>query len=176
MISSNPTPAFQAAGDSCRWFVGYTKPRQEARAIENLRRQGFDCHAPLMRVQRRIRREVRWLSEPMFPRYVFLRPTSSGQGLDRVRSTLGMADLVRFAGTPAAVANSVVNGLLALGEGREIRLFSTGDAVRFVDGTLAGLQGAIERMDGDERVVVLIEFLRREQRLTVPASQVERMR
>lgn len=164
--------AGEAVSPPGHWFVGFTKPRQERRTEENLRRQGFDCHLPLIRVQRRGRHELVWLEEAMFPRYVFLRPAIGAAPLDRVRSTFGMSGLVRFAGLPATVAAAVVEQLLLLDSAHREDLFEPGEAVRFVEGPLAGLEGVFERAAGEERAIVLLEFLAREQRVTVPTRQL----
>lgn len=160
-------------GERCRWFVGFTKPRQERRAAENLTRQGFDCRIPLIRVRRRIRREVLWQEEPMFPRYLFLRPATSAAPLECVRSTLGMSGLVRFAGLPATVTDGVVSKLLGMGNAHREDLFTAGEIVRFVEGPLAGLEGVFERADGDARSIVLLEFLQRQQRVAVSSQMLE---
>jgi hypothetical protein len=85
------------------WYVVYTKPRQEDIALINLERQGYQCYLPKMRIERIRRKKAVVLSEPMFPRYLFIRLDSSEQGKSwsPIRSTLGVARLVRF-GTTAA--------------------------------------------------------------------------
>ena len=165
------TSGFGATGQA-RWFVGYTKRREEARAQENLLRQGFECHLPLIRTQKRTKGMLAWRLEPLFPRYLFLRPASGAAPMDRVRSTLGMTGLVRFAGLPATVAQAVIEELKALGEEFRQALFKPGDSVRLADGPLAGLEGIFERADGDARAIVLLEFLSREHRVLVPMESV----
>jgi len=168
-MSLAPTSA--ADDKACRsdaWFVGFTKPRQETRALENLQRQGFECRLPVIRTQRRVRRELVWRQEAMFPRYLFLRPAAGGAPLERVRSTYGMSGLVRFAGLPATLPEGLLAELLAYGEERTQALFAPGAAVRFLEGPLVGLEGVFECADGEERAVVLLEFLQRVQRVMVP--------
>lgn len=164
----------ETIGAPAPWYVGLTKPRQERRAIENLRRQGFECEMPLFRVQLLVRGDVVWKREAMFPRYVFLRPERGAAPLDRVRSTLGMTGLVRFSGAPAAVADTVVSRLVGLADVRSENLFKSGDMVRFVEGPLAGLEGVIALADGEHRSIVLVEFLRKQLSVTVPTRMLER--
>lgn len=156
------------AASSAPWFVGFTKPREERRAMENLCRQGFDCHLPLIQVPRRVRGDIAWKAEAMFPRYLFLRSTPGSVPLDRVRSTLGMSGLVRFAGLPATVSEGIVEALLALGDCRREAMFQSGEGVRFVEGPLAGLEGVFECAEGEARAIVMLDFLQRQQRMTVP--------
>jgi transcriptional antiterminator RfaH len=164
----------EATGSAAFWYVGYTKPRQEGRAAENLLRQGFECRVPVIRAQRRVRRDVVWQEEAMFPRYLFLRPAPCGAPLERVRSTLGMSGLVRFSGVPATVPHDVVEHLVLLGTERREAFFRAGEAVRLVDGPLAGLEAVFECPEGEERAIVLLEFLQRTQRVTVPVRALVR--
>jgi transcriptional antiterminator RfaH len=156
-----------------RWFVGYTKPREEERAQENLVRQGFECHLPLMRVQKRKKGRVTWRREPLFPRYLFLRPGPGAAPMDRVRSTFGMTGLVQFDGIPATIAQAIVEDLKALGEDFRRVLFKPGECVKLVDGPLAGLAGVFERAEGEARAIVLLDFLSRRHRLAVPLESVQ---
>lgn len=165
-------PRLAVAALPASWFVGFTKAREERRAMENLRRQGFDCHLPLIQIPRRARGDIVWQAEAMFPRYLFLRPAPGSAPLERVRSTLGMSGLVRFAGLPATVSEGIVKGLLALGEFRREAMFQPGEGVRFVEGPLAGLEGVFERVDGEARAIVMLDFLQRQQRVTVPVRML----
>ncbi|HSG32962.1 MAG TPA: hypothetical protein VLA37_00390, partial [Sphingomonadaceae bacterium] len=121
---------------------------------------------------RRTRGDIAWHAEAMFPRYLFLKPAPGSAPLERVRSTLGMSGLIRFAGLPATVSEGVVKGLAALGESRREAMFRRGEGVRFVEGPLAGLEGVFERAEGEARAVVMLEFLQRQQRVTVPARML----
>jgi len=69
-------PAFSAQSCSpstLAWYLIHTKPRQEALALTNLSRQGFECYIPMLRRQKIQQRKTALVSEPMFPRYLFIR-------------------------------------------------------------------------------------------------------
>src|SRR5690606_41943516 len=102
--------------------LAHAKYREELPAAEHLRRQDFEVYLPLFkdfREQGRRRasaaaRAALWPDtgagarpgahgdpaltshEPMFPRYLFLRPTRATQSLSVVRSTVGVSRLVMF--------------------------------------------------------------------------------
>lgn len=80
------------------WYVVYTKPRQEQTARQNLLRQHFEVWLPLMGkwTRKRTNHATDWVcnTEPMFPRFLFLRTTHRQQSLASVRSTLGDVGLV----------------------------------------------------------------------------------
>ena len=117
------------------WLLAYTKPRQETLADENLRRQGFEVICPQLRVQKLRRRKWIWVEEPLFPRYLFV-GAADQQSWAPVRSTVGVADLVRFGGQVAEVPEDLVATLgQASLEPRQNRpLFEQGQKVRIVTG------------------------------------------
>jgi transcriptional antiterminator RfaH len=148
-----------------RWYAVCCKPRQETVAEENLLRQGFHVYLPRIRIRQR--RRGQWLDavEVLFPRYIFIRIDPLRRTTAPVRSTRGVIGLVRFGGQPAVVPDSVMEALLqredsASGLHQDKRpLFSAGEAVKFVDGPLAGMEGVFTEQDGEKRVIVLLELL-----------------
>src|SRR5690606_30006921 len=81
------------------WFVAYTKARQEGVAQENAERQGFQTYLPMYRIVKRANASAEHPAEhrePMFPRYLFIKPTRTEQSLAPLRSTRGICSLVSF--------------------------------------------------------------------------------
>ena len=154
----------KSAGKSIAWHLVHTKPRQEQVALVNLQRQGYECYLPQWRVQKRSRGKLQQVTEPLFPRYLFIRLDSSDQGKSwaPVRSTLGVARLVRFGDRPAVVQDDLV-ALLRQREAAEPTqtLFSAGDSVVIQSGPLAGLEAVYQMPQGEQRALVLIEILSR---------------
>lgn len=148
-----------------RWYVVCCKPRQETVAEDNLRRQDFQVYLPRIRITRR--RLGKWLDvvEPLFPRYIFIRIDPNQRSIAPIRSTRGVFGLIRFGGQPAVVPDEIVDALLRredpdAGLHRDGRpLFSVGEAVKLVDGPLAGMEGIFNQEDGEQRVIVLLDLL-----------------
>ena len=88
----------------------HTEVRQEALALTNLNRQGFECYVPMLRIKKLRRHKATLVEEPMFPRYLFIRlkTSGSGQSWSPIRSTLGVSQLVRFGGQPAVVDSKLI--------------------------------------------------------------------
>jgi len=63
-----PVPYFEECNTMAQWYVMYTKPRQEAVALENLQRQNYNVffRKPVCKSARRGRALCRWLN-PCFP-------------------------------------------------------------------------------------------------------------
>ena len=103
---ASPSPITPSASPATlSWYVVHTKIRQEALAMTNLNRQGFECYMPMLKMEKMRRHKATLVEEPMFPRYLFIRLDTSGSGpsWSPIRSTLGVSQLVRFGGQPAVV-------------------------------------------------------------------------
>ncbi len=121
------------------WYVVHTKPRQEARALENLQNQGFNCFLPTMRVQKLRNQRVQTLTEPMFSRYLFIQLNEQTQNWGPIRSTLGVNKLVSFGPQPANVPPEFVAFLQEASPEAFERMFAPGDTVHVASGPLRGL-------------------------------------
>ncbi len=159
MSSEKPETTHQA------WYVVHTKPRQEARALENLQNQGFNCFLPMMQVQKLRRQKVQWVTEPMFSRYLFIQLDSEHQNWSPIRSTLGVSKLVSFGPQPAKVPEELIALLQQAPQEAIERMFAPGDAVQVASGPLKGLEGQYLQHDGETRAFVLIDLLGQPQKL-----------
>lgn len=140
------------------WHVVHTKPRAEARAFENLERQGFEVFLPMITLQKVRRAKLAKITEPMFSRYLFLRTTAGMEDLSVVRSTLGVSQLVRFGTVPAKVPHAWVEAMRVQPAVQET-LHKQGDKVLLGDGMLKGLEAVYMHADGEMRAMVLIDLL-----------------
>ena len=158
-------PAFSAqscAPSTLAWYLIHTKPRQEALALTNLSRQGFECYMPMLRLQKIRQRKTALVAEPMFPRYVFIRldTSGSGQSWSPIRSTLGVNQLVRFGGQPAKVDSLLIDLIRSREQGTHAQpLFSAGDNVTVADGPFAGLEAIYQNTDAESRSMILLNIL-----------------
>jgi transcriptional antiterminator RfaH len=155
------------------WLLAYTKPRSEHVSLQHLERQGYQVLCPLIRVQKLRRRKWTWVEEPLFPRYLFVGATDE-QSWAPVRSTVGLASLVRFGGQVAEVSARLIEGLRdAAEEPRAVRpLFKQGQKVRIVAGNYATLEAVFDMAEGEERATVLLNLLGRESRVRVGVGEI----
>jgi len=144
------------------WYLIHTKPRQEALALTNLSRQGFECYMPMLRLQKIRQRKTALVAEPMFPRYLFIRldASGSGQSWSPIRSTLGVNQLVRFGGQPAKVDGQLIDLIRSREQGTHAQpLFTSGDNVTIADGPFAGLEAIYQNTDAESRSMILLNIL-----------------
>ena len=161
MSSEKPETNHQA------WYVVHTKPRQEARALENLQNQGFNCFLPTMQVQKLRNQKVQTITEPMFSRYLFIQLDDQTQNWGPIRSTLGVSKLVSFGAQPAKVPLEFILFLKEAPPETLERMFAPGDNVQIARGPLQGLEGKYMAHDGETRAFVLVELLGQPQRLRI---------
>ena len=162
-----------------QWYVVHTKPRQESVALENLHRQGFQCLYPRARVWRTRRGRRVALIEPLFPRYLFVQLDFGVTNLAPIRSTLGVSDLVRFGNqipmVPAEMVEALRGRMDEAGVVEELaKTFSKGQKVRITAGPLAGLKGVFQAANGEQRALLLMELLGKQNRVSVSMVALEK--
>ena len=171
--ATSAVPASAATPATPGWHVVYTRPRQEQVAEENLIRQHYDVWLPT--IGKWVRRAAGWTCEtqPMFPRYLFMRTTEAQQNLAPVRSTRGAVGLVRFGERAPLLADEIVGVLrrLAAQTREPTHPLRPGARVRVVAGPLTGLQ-ALVTASAARRVEIFLSLLGRDTRVSVHPDQL----
>jgi transcriptional antiterminator RfaH len=144
-----------------KWYLVYTKPRQEKLALANLINQYYEVFLPLVKVEKINKGSRRFVEEPMFPRYLFIRLDRLGsQSWAPIRSTLGVSCLVKFGYQFAEVGDELVIGIQKhLDMIPIIEKFKNGDFVTISQGPFKGIDAIFKIYDGNERATLLIDFL-----------------
>jgi transcriptional antiterminator RfaH len=159
-----------------QWYVIQCKPREERRALENLERQSFRCYLPMLAVEKLRHGTVRAVPEPLFPGYLFVRLDELTDNWHSIRSTRGVIQLVRFREYPVPVPDSMIDGIRGrlIGATPRIPYLKPGERVRITEGPFSDVEAIFIAKDGEERVVLLMNVLNREQRLSFPARTVRK--
>ncbi|MBT8765806.1 transcription/translation regulatory transformer protein RfaH [Metapseudomonas boanensis] len=157
------------------WYVVQCKVRQEERAEENLRRQDYVCYHPKFRRERLVKGRREIAEESLFPGYLFVH-LSQEDNWGPLRSTRGVNRIVSFGNQPAVLSDGLIEQL----QRREHEpcveeLLSIGERVRINEGPFADLEAIFLAMDGETRVVLLLNFLQREQKLLMPLTGVRKL-
>lgn len=115
--------------DGPYWFAVHTAPQNEAKADENLRRQGFMTFYPFRRV--RVRRKmpnrdvykVEWIERPYFPRYLFVALRHEHETISAVNDTDAVSTVVHIRSRKGAerqylqIPARVMDALMKIGDG-----------------------------------------------------------
>ena len=83
------------------WYAVYTKPRWEKKVFGLMEEKGIESYCPLNRVRKNWSDRVKWVEEPLFKSYVFVRVANDD--LTKVRMTNGVVNFVYWLGRPAIV-------------------------------------------------------------------------
>lgn len=155
------------------WYVVHTKPKQEFRALQHLQNQSYVCFLPTLQARKTVRGRLSLCMEPLFSRYIFVRLDPVTCRMASLASTRGVNKLLSFGGRFATVPEDVINALqqITLMRGS---LFLPGERVQVTSGPLAGLEAIYQTPKGDDRAIVLIEFLSRKQNLSVKLDQLQK--
>jgi len=160
------------------WHLLLCKPNQNHIALRHLKALGFDLFMPCHKAQRRWRGRVREEICPIFAGYVFISTDPRKPRWDKVRTTPGVSQLVRFGTSgPASVPADVVAGLMSRCDTDGLLApvvddLSVGDKVRVISGPFYDFVTSVEKIDPDRRLHVLLELLGRPTRVTLCPSMV----
>ena len=160
------------------WYLIHTKPKQEEIAREQLERQGYRTYLPLAQVYRRRRgRSVRVIV-PMFPRYLFINLSDEPDDWRPIRSTIGVANLVRFGINAARVPDDLIQTLKTREDESGIQIlpgkkFSIGDKVRVAEGIFEGYEAIIHAKTAKERVVLLLNMIEKYVKVEMDSKHLE---
>lgn len=162
------------------WYLIYTKPRKELIAQENLERQGFLTYLPRIQSSRKRNGKRVTILEAFFPRYLFISLNKTTDNWSSIRSTIGVANIIRFTQYPAVVSESLISFLMLkenpdTGFHYEESKLKVGSGVRIKNGSLAGYEGVFKAITGEERVIVLLNVMGNQSEVKVDADSIELM-
>jgi transcriptional antiterminator RfaH len=144
-----------------KWYLLYTKPRQEKLALQHLQNQAYEVYLPLIQVEK-IRQGARCLvEEALFPRYLFVQLDEVGsQSWAPIRSTVGVSQLVKFGHRFAEVSQDLVSWVQD--QAKVMKLapeIKQGDLVTITEGPFRGIEAIFKTYDGERRSILLLNLL-----------------
>lgn len=172
MLTNSPNGA--------HWYLLQCKPRQDERAQLNLLQQDYVTFRPQHVSERLVRGKRHRMLESLFPGYLFIQ-LSPRDHWAPIRSTRGVNRIVEFNHVPAEVSDEIiehlrVRSIQSLDQLQTCKTIEPGEMLQIVHGPLAPLEGVFLSMLGAERVMLLLQFLNRQQHVCVPLSYLERQR
>jgi transcriptional antiterminator RfaH len=161
-----------------QWYLLRCKPREDSRAEGELLNQEFTVFRPVIAREKLVRRKKKTVIESLFPGYIFINLSDSNDS-STIQYTRGVIGFVRFGGYPTPVDHSVVSRLKARVDGfghaknTPLALFSEKAKLAITSGPLKGLEGIFQKETGDERVILLLNFMQKQQTVQVPLDAVK---
>jgi transcriptional antiterminator RfaH len=152
-----------------KWYVLQCKPGQGDRALMHLQNQDIPCFYPKVMVETLRSGKRGFKLEALFSGYIFINLSQLNPVWSKLRSTRGVIRIVGFGGKPLPVEDEVIDHLrTSLNKVASAGGIKAGDDVDVLEGPFAGMRVIFQCYDGDERAIVLIEFMQRNQRISVP--------
>lgn len=163
--------------EEIHWYCVRTKPKNERLSSQLLRNEvGIDVFCPFLRFERARNAGRMWVTEAMFPTYVFARFDYAEKNR-QIRATGGVTGIVSFGQIPAIVADTIIDDLRSQVQDQEtIKIepqIETGAEVNVIEGPFRGLRAVVSRvMPARERVALLLEVLGMEREVEVSSSMI----
>jgi len=163
------------------WHLLMTKPREDERAQQHLLNQGYELFRPLLRQYQVKNGKQVAVEESLFPRYIFIRLDDVQSNWAKIRSTRGVAKMVRFTDLPAIVPEVIISELK--GQCNDVNtiditknkpyVYQMGDEIQVTEGSFKGIQALIKKQVAEDRVLLLMNILGKEQELEIPLNQIK---
>jgi transcription antitermination factor NusG len=131
---------------NAHWYAVYTKPRWEKKVAENLTKNTFENYCPLNRVLRQWHDRKKFVSEPLFSSYVFVKTEEARHSeLSRIS---GIVNLVYWLRKPAVIKQEEIDAIRNFtGQYSNVLLEKTNvsldDKVRVIKGPLITQEGNV---------------------------------
>ncbi len=152
------------------WFVVRTKTGAEDRARWHLNNQDFEVYLPRYRKTIRHARKTSTVLRALFPGYLFVRMDTEQQRWRAINGTLGVISLVQLGDGPCAISDGIVNAVREREEGGVVSLapngLKPGDHVRVREGVFADHTALLAEVSDDRRVILLLNLMGREVRVS----------
>jgi len=166
--------------DACvAWFCLRSQPKREHVAARHLQQmEQVEVFNPRIRFARPTRNGPLWMTEALFPSYLFARFNWKAS-LTRVHYSPAVSGVVHFGSRWPILPDSIIEEIRATLGPEEIHVISTdyqaGDKVQLAGGLLHGLQTVITQvLPGRQRVAVLMNFLGRQTTVEVGVNSIIR--
>lgn len=158
-----------------QWYALYTRPRHEKRVDRQLKQKGIESYLPLRKELRRWSDRKKWVEEPLFRCYVFVRIPL--QDYISALQTYGVVRMVSFNGRPAPIPDEQIDAVRRVLEEiktvEPISYLVIGQKVEVIKGPLAGIRGVLIQKRNQNRLVIAIESIRQGISIEINADEVK---
>lgn len=160
------------------WYALYTKSRSEKKLAETLQKLGIEHYLPLLRIRKKWSDRYKWVEEPVFASYLFVR-IDFGLSSLRVLKLPQAVYFVSTVGAPTIIDAHDLELLRLAVENyteslviRDSSALAAGETVRIKDGPFADKEAIIERIQGKTMVVVAFPALNKSVQVEIPVELI----
>ena len=136
-----------------QWLVLYTKSRNEKLVTSRLVELGIEAYCPLKRTKRRWSDRLKWVEEPLFSSYVFVRVTQEER--DAVFGVPGIVRYLFWLGKPAVARDEEIERIKSWlndfdHDSISIDALQVGEKVNIASGPLTDRSGEVVSQQGNQ--------------------------
>jgi len=161
-----------------KWFLVYTKAKEEQKAKKNLENQGFQIFLPMISLAKTNESKSEIL-EAMFPRYLFVALNVEKDDWTRIKSTRGVSHMVVFGQRFAEMPHQVITHLESAADRNHIfkqtitrQEFQKGDKLVIEKGVFKDKEATFLAKKSKERVRILLSFVNHLITAEIPVSDI----
>jgi transcriptional antiterminator RfaH len=168
---------------STHWYLIYTKPRAEKKVANLLKCKDIEVFLPLQKTLRQWSDRKKWVEEPLFKSYIFLR-TNLERNYYQILNVDGVVKFVSFHGSPAKVDEREISLVkLLLGNQEEMvesgvlnEVFHLGEEVTITAGPLIGIKGKLVATRSGNKMLIELETMNQNLLITLPSNSLIKAR
>ena len=159
------------------WYCLLSQPRHEQIAVAHLRKlEGLTVFCPRIRLQKATRQGLVWITEPIFPGYLFAHFEFAGMHR-HVRHAHGVKGILQFGERYPTIPPETIAQLRECAGEEGVKdvpyTVSAGDQVTVVEGVFVGLEAVVTQvLPAKQRVRILMDFLGRKTEAEVKYASV----
>ncbi len=158
-----------------KWIAVYTKSRHEQIAINELSKKDIESFCPMFKERRQWSDRKKWVHFPLFRSYVFARIHLKENIF--VLQTIGVNKIVKFQNKISIIPDQVINDIKNIVDGgykiQQVDYFIKGDEVSVISGPLKGVNGIIQDLKGDSRLIMKVEAIRQAFSIEISSEQLK---
>ena len=158
-----------------KWIAIYTKSRHEQIVVNELIKKDIESFCPMFKERRQWSDRKKWVHFPLFRSYVFARIHLKENIF--VLQTIGVNKIVKFQNKISIIPDQVINDIKNIVDGgykiQKVDYFIKGDEVSVISGPLKGLNGIIQDLKGDSRLIMKVEAIRQAFSIEISSEQLK---
>ena len=158
-----------------KWIAVYTKSRHEQIVINELSKKNIESFCPMFKERRQWSDRKKWVHFPLFRSYVFARIHLKENIF--VLQTIGVNKIIKFQNKISIIPEQVINDIKNVVDGgykiQQVDYFIKGDEVSVISGPLKGVNGIIQDLKGDSRLIMKVEAIRQAFSIEISSEQLK---
>ncbi len=160
---------------AAKWYALYLRSRYEKKVYEALEKKEIEVFLPLIEKLHTWSDRKKKVIEPLFRGYIFVKTDLRDKEI--ILMTEGVVRFVGINQRPSWIPEIQIDWLKRIVKGstdvQYEKYIEVGNKVRIASGTLAGVEGIVDKVHGISRVIVSIDAIEQSISIQVPAELLE---